>query len=742
MPEKMQPNPDEAARWGAAEEATNKALREQWRLFSVEERLGQLGVTKETIGALGIDGIVGLLTDADAEEVRALTASRDELQKTLSELLADPEIKALVAFRAEQLQKAYAKNDEIKSAEELEREKFEERLGGHSKETRKAEYEVKLGETRARIKELEEKEKEGLSADETNELKSARAKAAIFEMQIKEIGRTKKDLTLEERKLIEESRNKLDGLEEERQELLKSSPEAFLGLHDAEFRAYTEGLAEGRMVETPFVKEHLDEAESHLRAGIPVMIYGHLGSGKTELAMYLAKTRFKKSKEQEKRKVPDFYMISGSKHIVPSEFYGHQTLTIPGLDEIEGKKMSQDQVRRWEAQVAQVEGKFQKWEKENSKKTEEEKSRYHQALLELYCAQLGKGTISDYVLGPVYEAMKEGRPLIIDEVNAIPHEVLISLNYILTRKAGDEITVQQDTGMKIKIKEGFCIMMTGNLDQGQAQYADRQVMDPAFLSRLHRMEYSYLPQKKEGTLEDERGPDNELFQLILAKLADKEGNVTVPEGSLPALWRLAEAARLIQDVFAGRETNSAYYFREAGGKATKYILKKSTLSLRDLGHILDAWKGDNFRMELDHYLYKDFVGQAVDLNDRAYLYQTMKDQFGFFRTGGWEQNPNYGTGGQVASFDVKTPKNKAGGLEFLGPKEIIEAAFGKVPERTEWPEMKINKSEEEIDEGNYFRKRKDFTENRRAKRCSSERSGRGPAGGIDNNFRKHCSGEE
>lgn len=694
---------EEISRWRAAEEVTEKALKEKWQIFAVEDRLRELGATKETLEALGVEGVISLMTEAKTEEVKVLISSRETLQKSLDEMLKVPEVEAMAMFRLENLQKAYNQRADIEEAREKEWQILGEHLGRHPNETRVAEYQAKIEELSPRLEKLEARDPKTLSADELNDLKRAKATITVLEAQIKEIGRLRKDLTMEGRKAVNEHREKIDDLETQAKELRQSNPEAFLGLNHIDFREYTEGLSRGHLVETPFVKEHLDDIETHLRADTPTMIYGHLGSGKTELAMYLAKTRFKKTEEQRERKTSDFYMISGSKHIVPSEFYGHQVLTIPGLGALEAEgKFTPEQKKIWENQVKEVEEKYEEWLTKNPKTSEEEKTRAHKRLLQLYCAQLGKGTISDYVLGPVYEAMKEGRPLIIDEVNSIPHEVLISLNYILTRKAGEEITVQQDTGMKIKIKKGFCIIMTGNLNQGQTQYVDREEMDPAFLSRLHRVEYDYLPQETEGALADNRGSQNELYQLILAKMADKDGNIVAPKGSLEKLWRLAKAGRVIQNVFAGREVDSGYYYQEAGGRGVAYMLKKSTFSLRELGRVLDAWKGDNFRYELDQYLYNDFVGQAVDLNDRAYLYQVLQRVYGFFKTPDWEQNPGYGTAGRLTSFDIKLQKNKALELEFLGPREVIEAAFGPVPARTEWPELRKGEKEAGEEVRNYM----------------------------------------
>ncbi len=439
----------------------------------------------------------------------------------------------------------------------------------------------------------------------------------------------------EELEALDEIREELKKNQQLREDLLVLNPEAYFGLNLKKLKESKKEFSEGRIVETDYVKEKMEDIELHLRADKPILIYGHLGSGKSELAMHAAKKYSKKPA----------LIISGSKNISQAEFYGHQVLTV---DENSGS------------------------------------------------------TVSDFYLGPIYQAMEEGRVVIIDEVNAIPHEVLISLNHLLTRKVGDKINIQQDSGREIEIQEGFGIIMTGNLNQGQEKYIDRQDMDPAFLSRLHKIEYDYLPQNTEGTLENEASKENEQFQLLLVSLMDKNGNLEIPEDSLKKLWNLAKSARIIQNVFAGKELNSAYYFKEAGGRSTRYLLKESVLSLRGLENVISQWKAEGFAKELDYYVYNNFIKEGTVASDRAYLYQLMKDQFGFFQTkvkdfdndgkeiekDSWPQNPNYGSGGVVNSFDITTPKNPAEKRKFFTPRRVVEFAFGKAPERTQWPQTK------------------------------------------------------
>jgi len=687
--------------WKREEEATAEMWAEKREMSFLEIQLAKNGITKEMLDTLGIEGIFSILGETTGEELETFLNKQKILEQSLAEKLQDPNIKAMVEFRIKNLKDAFKEDHQIQKEKNEIWRKLNRLLGREPVQVQRAEYEAKLEDLRQHLKKLESKG--DLSIEEQNDLKKTRASINLLEIQISNLEKIRKEEPpLELKELIRKYQEKLEEIDQKELELRQKTPEAFLALNYRDFKKYTRALHRGNLVETPTVAKHIDEIVEHLKANVPVMIYGHFGSGKTELALHIAKTRFPKTKEQEEKNIPTSYVISGSKHIVPSELYGHQVLTIPSLEE---GGFDEQQVKQWRRQAGQVEAEFKKWCEENPQASLDEKNRYHQTLLQLYCAQLGKGTISDFVLGPVYEAMKNGRPLIIDEVNAIPHEVLISLNYILTRKVGDKITVQQDTGKEIVIKDGFCIMMTGNLNQGQVQYIDRQEMDPAFLSRLHKVEYGYLPQEKEGPLEKKAGPKNELYQLLLAKVADERGMISAPEDTLEKLWKLAQAARVIEDVFAGKEISSAFYYQEGGGRAVKYMLKKSNLSLRELFRIVDTWKANNSKKELDYYLYKEFVGETEDLNDKAYLYQILKNQFGFFQSNGWEQNPDYGISGQINSFEIQVPENPSRQLKFFGPEEIIQAAFGKKPERKEWPALpqEVEKEDELVKKGDKLR---------------------------------------
>lgn len=546
--------------------------------------------------------------------------------------------------------------------------------------------------------ELSEQERESLLGDADSlerdlvEFRSQNLDTALLEY--KKLKKDRQSLLLEESVVLKkidgqptgsqaealaEIRQELEVLEQSRQELMESNPEAFFGLHLLDLKNYKKQMDAGRIVETPYVAEQAEDIVAHMRAGKPILIYGHLGSGKTELAMHIAREKLGK----------EALVISGSRYTSLAELYGHQILDI--------SKVKEDQLDTFMQEVSK---KFSDWVEANPEATEEDKNRSHDTILQTYLTKFQGGTISDFFLGPIYRAMEEGRPVIIDEVNAIPHDVLISLNHILTRKTGETINVQQDSGRTVTVQDGFGVMMTGNLNQGEEKYVDRQDMDPAFLSRLHKIEYDYLPQSTEGA-PSEAGEGDELFHLLLAKVMDRNGNIEAPKDTTRKLWKLSQAARLLQNVFAGREVDSAFYFKEGGGRAAKYLLKEAVLSIRALDNIIKQWQADGYRYDLDHYIYQEFVSQSTVASDRAYIYQILKDQFGFFQGQDWEQNPSYGQSGLVSDFKIKVPKNKPEQTGFLGARQTVETAFGAAPERTTWPDVDKNETgkvpNEEID---------------------------------------------
>ncbi len=460
--------------------------------------------------------------------------------------------------------------------------------------------------------------------------------------------------TVGKEKVLDRIRGEIEEITVAKQMQLNENPEAFYGVHLLELKREKEAYEHETIVELPSVKENIDDIVSHLRGGEPVLLYGHYGTGKTELAMHVARKYLKK----------DALVISGSKDTSLADLYGHHVLKID--------KTEADELQVF---MDKVEHEYNAWTTSNPSASEEDKDRAHERILQTYLTTLGTGTVTEFMLGKVNQAIVEDRPIIIDEVNAIPHETLISLNHLLTRRVGTKMQLQRDSNREVVIGEGYNVIMTGNLGRGEDKYVDRQQMDPAFLSRAYKKEIDYLPQTREGTLR-EAGGHNELFRLMVARLMDRHGNLEIPQESIDKLWDFAKVCRVFQDAFAGKNLGNAFYKRVAGGPAKPYFLQESVPSHREIRRVLDQWQREDFKHELDYYIWREFFSQSMNQADREYMYQIMHEIYGFFDSSVYS---NIVAENSVKNAPLSLQK------EFYGPRQTVGFVFGEGPTRKKWP---------------------------------------------------------
>lgn len=375
----------------------------------------------------------------------------------------------------------------------------------------------------------------------------------------------------------------------EKAEGFMNNPEVYYEVNRRELLDYRRQLLKDGFVETPSVKKEIAEIMGHLELGIPVFLRGHLGAGKTEVLLHTARKYYGTE--------PEF--ISGSEEATKYDIYGKTQIGARGEeDKIKEFKLRLDEFK---TMCPEIKGKELK---------AVEKQYYDEIVV--------KGqTTSFFQYGPLVRAMKEGKPVLIDEIDGIPHSILMRINHVLTRKAGDVVKIQENGGEEIKIKEGFCVMATGNIKS--ARYK-REELDAAFLSRWWSSEIKYLP------------PD-ETLKILTASLIDKRGTLELKDKEdLEGIKQLTQAAEEIQKIFSGEKTD---VFGE-GGDAARGIsasLEKSVLSMRDLWNVVKPWKAHNFDKSLDDYVYTEFIKKATVPKDAVYLTQLFC-RFGFFKD--WE----------------------------------------------------------------------------------------------------------
>jgi MoxR-like ATPase len=299
--------------------------------------------------------------------------------------------------------------------------------------------------------------------------------------------------------------------------------------------AYRRQLMTGGFVKTATIKDEIMRVLSHLHLGIPVFLRGHLGVGKTELALHVCREYLGME--------PEF--ISGSEEATKYDIYGRTQIGVTS------------------------------------------------------------GLAGSYFQeGPLVRAMKEGKPLIIDEMDGIPHSIIMRMNHVLTRRHGDKITIQESGDEEITVKKGFCVIATGNVKS--ARYK-REELDAAFLSRWWSEDITYPPQQ-------------EAYEILTAALIDHKGDLQMncPK-DIDDLKRLTEVANEIQQIFTGEHLD---YLGE-GADAARGVaagLRKSVLSLRHLWNIVRPWKAHNFDKPMEHYILNEFIRPAV-AEDQVYLVQ-------------------------------------------------------------------------------------------------------------------------
>ena len=247
----------------------------------------------------------------------------------------------------------------------------------------------------------------------------------------------------------------------------------------------------------------------------------------------------------------------------------------------------------------------------------------------------GDATETFFQPGRYVSAINKGVPLIFDEFNLLEPKVRLALKELYNRKAGDSIVVQEDTGHKHIIQEGFSFGATANIKS--ERHKERFELDAAESRVFDMRRVDYLPKE-------------ELYDLCLVKLMDKQGGVRISrEDAADTLKCFAESAEMIQQAFLGEQTA---FYEEGGGTKKKYAhLEKAVFDPGRALNMLEGWniaeaKGRNFQEYLNDRL-RDFLNQEdFPEKDRKLLLKIFVTK-GFFS----------GRGAQEFHIDGLTPKD-------------------------------------------------------------------------------------
>lgn len=489
--------------------------------------------------------------------------------------------------------------------------------------------------------------------------------------------------------VLKAGRNRIKELKLELDTAGEAGPEEFMALKGREFRKLVRNLSLGRLAQTEYVSDKLDEIVDRLKSGNVVLIHGETGTGKTEIAKLAALKLTNKPA----------IVVRGYQGMRGEEIFGHTELTASELKDALKLVQHVNQLK-------------QDWDKSHPEQTPEDKLKNHELIEK---AALGESsvTISKFIIGSVYQAALEGRTVVLDEFNYIPPPLLAKLNDILTKQPGEFITVQENGIAPVQVAEGFSLILTGNINTtGTERYQDRFPLGAALLDRIAVIKYDYLPQATTGLPERHDPAEKQLYSILLASLIDPKNvdysdndQVKDPEkshllqrledrlfatalpggkASLNKLWELAILAKITQDNFAEKiDAASPNAFKSGGASA---VIKTSmALSPRSLmSRVVRAWRDDGFKYELDYYVGKELLERSFKPEERAYFYQIAQAQ-GFFKSTGWEQTPNYGSGGKLTNFEVRIPRNPAAAVSRVTGEEILVKIYGEPLARKDWP---------------------------------------------------------
>jgi MoxR-like ATPase len=457
---------------------------------------------------------------------------------------------------------------------------------------------------------------------------------------------------------------------EEKTSILTRDPDAFLAYHGQSFNRYGEQLRAGKLVQTPYVDEKLQELLTALRRNYYTLLHGDTGSGKTELAKLAGRIL---SKEIHRDNPPggkhEPLLIRCYRGMGAEELFGHFALKRSNEGEIH------DLPERIETQVAL-------WNERNPNASSEQRERATRNITEALVKQTGC-TISEYIFGALYRAAKLGIVVILDEVNFAPPEMLVKLNEFLNLGPGELVHIQEDTIEPFPMHPGFGLICTGNVDYGTSKRygSGRFDFEPSRLNRLTILNYDYLPQAIKGTCDEVQDTlDKQLYTIALASLVGDSEIASLPEGSLERLWDLCKYARLTQIAFSGQLKRDNEYALQSGGTPIEHS-PEVLISPRNLVRILKDWTLDGYRFELDHYLYKHFICSALKPADGALLYQLAK-KLGFFQNrwpAGVAEIEKVGAG-----FVVRDPLNPGPNLQYYHRSEIIRTIYGPGPIRRDY----------------------------------------------------------
>ena len=367
--------------------------------------------------------------------------------------------------------------------------------------------------------------------------------------------------------------------------------EALMGEIDRLDRRDAKKELDSGLLMTDQMKQIIDEALPALCRGEPALFVGETGGAKTALAEYMVTEYFGVEPE----------VISG---------YGDvNSYQLMGKSELRAKTAKvQLAEAREEIEAAGVE-----WEK----LSEDKKADMVMGVIEI---NKNPGvTESPFAPGPLVRAMESGRPVILDEINAMPPELLKRLNKVMQLRPGDIFTVQEDSGREVTVKPGFCIIATAN--EKSKRYRAVEDLSVEFQNRfganIYRVRYPDCANGYEL-------PPIENDRLAVATVVDRRG--TFPSTIDPNDFdNFVKAAFVSQQVFSGNFGEGFKGYVNTDRIADNQPgLEETVIAPRTMVDILRKVSGSHGEVSLK-VACRRFVDGVKNENDRKLLTRILTD---------------------------------------------------------------------------------------------------------------------
>lgn len=504
------------------------------------------------------------------------------------------------------------------------------------------------------------------------------------------------------------------------------SSDYFVWYHEAQrrYNALMSSLIDsnGRLVITPYVEELISNVlwVWNSPTNRPIFFHGPLWTWKTEMLEYTAKKFLTERWLTDEEAKKNIYVLSWNK-----EFDAKENITW-GF-EIEWMSLDETALNKAYKDALQF--------AESQKNSDGSSAFDSEELKKLSFTALTQQNLKTKAyLWKFYRAMRDGAVVILDEINAIPHEILIMLNYLLTQQPGKFIVPPINELEGFYIHPNFRVAATWNIPkEWDVAYAGRQKMDAAFLSRWDKsFAIGYLPQTdrrsaivpsnvKAEAVKAGLNTLDEIFDYYLKSLSEDDKKAVLAKISqerykgddlflaLAIIWLrgqrqklfpvdyfdqiyiLAQGAKSLMNMFEWK-TNSS---QNAWAKSAA-MFKQNEASMRSLSTIVNSWAAGWFRMTLDTYVYYNIVQQALD-DELRLTYYTALESAWFFKKS--EQWPDVNDRQAILDLNIRlhqkssihrlTHEDKSAhaiqtqntaGLKYYWRPEIYEHLFGASPD--------------------------------------------------------------